>query len=1096
MLDFSKKLKHLFLIRNLITEIPGNLSDSRLSQISLNENKIKSIDELQLPSTLDAIYLDHNEIEHFSVQSLNIGIGLQYISIVNNKLQIVPNNGISVGIYYLHDNPLACICENSWLINNPEDLNFMVHSKPCSTINHKYPSHQSTLNVNMLCESNFNDSNRCRVKHSKEPDFQCQFECLNPCYCYTTANFSTAIYYCSKSQLQSVPQWVNSGQLHNESKVIIWLDGNNISQLTNVSFIDYYNVIQLYLNNSLIKEMDHFAFNNMTMLILLDLSHNLLTSIKESTFEQLIHLEKLILSNNKLRQLPHNCFDNLNSLKFLYLHENKLTNYPVWKLEKLPSITNLTINNNSWNCNCSFITKFYNFLKLHWEVVPNANEIECIYEDKKFLVNYYYSSKCLSPIENCSIKCQLDTKVSENDKVSINVNCKNPTVFANAKHDIGDVIRANCPLNSSFINAIELTDSNVVKLTEDFFCSFGFYNVNQLILINNQLNNSSKIGFGDMEKSYSSYLSKNKIETMSSSNLPPNLESIDLNHNQIKQIHISKMHVKYLKKINLVNNSLSILPQTDLESNIYNLKENPIACNCENSWLFKYPNPNSMNGQLCQNVNKFNPDNQMILSSNMLCESNYNRSNRCFIEHPIEPHFKCQFECPFPCYCYTTDDFSIAHYYCSNSQLQFVPQWVNSDQLNSKSEIIVWLNRNNFSKIRNENFTDYDNVTQLYLKNSQIISIDHLTFSTMTKLKLLDLSYNQLITIKEGTFNQLINLQKLILSNNIIAYLPDDLFNNTINLTILQLHDNKLKNYSLENLSNRPILKELTLHNNNWTCNCSFIGEFKNYLKYHVSAIPIQNEIYCVNKNGRLATSPVSEYNTSHCTVQQTFIKQPSMDFIWSIAVGIITPLCVFAIVYGVIRCIKSRASAKHVKQIEHAYRLMQNAGTPIETNGKVFDVFISYSNEDSDFVATKIVPKLEDINDPYHVCVHERNFLGGGSIEDTIIEAIKKSTRIIVILTENYMKSDWCMYEFVIAHAVMIEDQCPRVVLIIKDNLPPDINPNLQIYLSTNTYIEWTDSKFWQRLHFALQSNKLPMEQTLQPMCFLMSTRFIMADD
>ncbi|GAB6025648.1 TOLL-like receptor [Chamberlinius hualienensis] len=499
-----------------------------------------------------------------------------------------------------------------------------------------------------------------------------------------------------------------------------------------------------------------------------------------------------------------------------------------------------------------------------------------------------------------------------------------------------------------------------------------------------------------------------------------------------------------------------------------------------------------MVGQHCKMVHKYNPDNQTILSANMLCESNYKNSNRCLIEYPIETQFQCQFKCPKPCYCYTTDDFSIAHYYCSNSQLNLVPQWVHSGQLNSQTKIIVWLNGNNFSKIINKNFTDYDNIMQLYLKNSQITSIDPLTFEKMIKLQILDLSYNELTTIEDGTFKQLINLQNLILSHNKIAYLPDNIFNNTMKLQFLYLHYNKLTNYSIWNLKNRKTLQKLTIYNNSWTCDCNFIIEFQSYLEYHLNIILNGEEIFCMNDNGSLATSPVNEYNTSHCINQQSTV----INNILPIVIGVIAPLCVFAIVYGVIRCIQSRVSAKRAKSIERAYRLMANAGTAVETNGKVFDVFISYSNDDSEFVATEIIPKLEDIKEPYHVCVHERNFLGGGSIEDTIIEAIKKSTRIIVILTENYLKSDWCMYEFIIAHSVMIEDQCPRVVLIIKDDLPQDINPNLKIYLSTNTYIEWTDRRFWQRLYFALHSNKLPMEQTLQPMNFLMSTSFIMPNE
>ncbi|GAB6024281.1 TOLL-like receptor [Chamberlinius hualienensis] len=1283
MLDFSINLKYLDAKQNLITQVSANLSNLHIKEIKLPFNKIKSLDIIELPMTLEVINVQHNNIKHFSVEYVEPN-RLRDIFLTDNNIQIVPNDGFDARNYHIMNNPLVCSCENSWLFSDSEKMN-EINRTPCSSINNYNPSHQSILDVNMLCESNFNDSNRCHVKHSNESQFQCQFQCINPCYCYTTSDFSIAHYYCSNRQLQVIPQWTNSGQLHENSEVIIWLDGNNFSLITNVSFIDYSNVTQLYLNNSLIEEIHHFALANMTKLKLLDLSHNQLTTIEENTFNQLIHLEKLLLSNNKLNQLPDNSFDSLKSIQLLHLHSNKLINYPVWKLEKI-SITELTINNNPWNCNCIFINSIHTFLKTNWRIVPNINEINCVDGNKIFPASYYYSSKCFSPIQNCSIKCQLGKGLSEIDKVSININCNDSNSFTHTNYDIDDIIKANCVYNYSFINEIEIEQSSIVELKTNFFCPIDFYNAKSLSIINNQLNDSSKLGFGDssncssmsnckfqtletlilngnplkalknntfchltklkylhvsncsletieadafynlakleflnlndnrlnkipcmlnlnsllqlnitnniinsienmelyqilesidlsfnniqtikknsydtvrhlnflnlshnqitdLNKSYiflsrvltldlshnqlkeidysnipkglltlllrgnlitdlrlnSFYnsleltfidLSRNKLQNVSGTNLSPNLEVIDLSYNEIKKLEISKSNVKNLKDINLTNNSLSILIETNLDADIFNLTNNPIGCNCENSWIIKHPKWNKMVGQPCETVTTFNPANHTTLTANMFCESTYQNSNRCVIEHPIEPHFECQFKCPFPFYCYTTDDFSIAQYYCLNKKLKIVPQLLNSGQLNSESELLVWLDGNNFNKIKNENFTNYDNVTQLYLSNCNITSIDSLTFANMTNLKFLDLSDNKLTSIKEGTFNQLINLQKLILSHNKIAYLPDDIFNDTISMQSLQLHYNKLTNYSFENLRNRPILREITLHNNSWTCNCSFIIEFQYYLIHNSYSIQNLN-IYCTHENGSLANSPVIQYNTSYCTDQLQTI-----DNTWPIVIGIITPLCLFAIAYVVIRCIKARASAKRVQQIESAYSLMQNTGTSIETDGKVFDVFISYHNDDSYFVATEIVPKLENVENPYHVCVHERNFLGGGSIEDTIIEAIKKSTRIIVILTENYIKSEWCMYEFVIAHSVMIEDQCPRVVLIIKDELPSEINPNLQIYLNTNTYIEWTDSKFWQRLYFALSSNKLPMEQTLQPMNFLMSTRFLTPDD
>ncbi|GAB6019616.1 TOLL-like receptor [Chamberlinius hualienensis] len=623
-------------------------------------------------------------------------------------------------------------------------------------------------------------------------------------------------------------------------------------------------------------------------IVKLNLSENPLKILKNNSFCHLKNLTELHLDNCSLNSIEADAFKFNNKITKLLLDENQLTKIPY--LGHLSLLHELDISSN-------WITSIKNEDFFHCKKLKtldlSENRIENI-DDKAFdqisdLYNLFLSNNRLSQIFPAFAKPNI--------------------LLINLGRNLLEVV--NMLDFSKKLKYLDFRSNSITHVSAN--------------ISNSQL---TTIDF-----------SNNKVKSIVDFELPSTIKTIYLSNNNIEYFSVkSSNEIKNLTYIFLDQNKIQILPNDGIKPNIYFLRSNPIACSCENSWLFNSKPFNKIYGEKCSitNNNRYNPKNHLTLDVLMLCESNFNNSNRCRIEHLKEPDFKCYFKCLNPCYCYTTAYFYMAYYYCSNSQLQSVPQWTNSGQLHEKSVVIVWLDGNNITKLTNVSFIDYYNVTQLYLNNSLIEEIYHFTFDNMAKLIMLDLSDNQLITIDENTFD----------------------------------------------------------------------------------------------------------------------------------------------------------------KVIECAYRLMKNAGTPNETDGKVFDVFISYSNEDSNFVVTDILPKLENINEPYHVCVHERNFLGGGSIEDTIIEAIKKSTRIIVILTENYLQSDWCMYEFIIAHSVMIEDQCPRVVLIIKDDLPPDINSNLKIYLSTNTYIEWTDHRFWQRLYFALQSNKLSIKQTQQPMNFLMSTHFVMPSD
>ena len=87
----------------------------------------------------------------------------------------------------------------------------------------------------------------------------------------------------------------------------------------------------------------------------------------------------------------------------------------------------------------------------------------------------------------------------------------------------------------------------------------------------------------------------------------------------------------------------------------------------------------------------------------------------------------------------------------------------------------------------------------------------------------------------------------------------------------------------------------------------------------------------------------------------------------------------------------------------------------PLENNGeKDFDVFISYSNHDKEFVENILVPKLEDqtnlIN--YKCLLPVRDFVPGIGIMDQIAEAVESSACTMIILSKHYIKSQWGRHE------------------------------------------------------------------------------------
>ncbi|XP_045203190.2 uncharacterized protein LOC123556489 [Mercenaria mercenaria] len=116
------------------------------------------------------------------------------------------------------------------------------------------------------------------------------------------------------------------------------------------------------------------------------------------------------------------------------------------------------------------------------------------------------------------------------------------------------------------------------------------------------------------------------------------------------------------------------------------------------------------------------------------------------------------------------------------------------------------------------------------------------------------------------------------------------------------------------------------------------------------------------------------------------------------------------------------------------------------------YDVFLSYSEEEYTFVSETLVPFLE--NDcELRVCLPNRDFPPNRSIFGSYVDRIRKSRKVIVILSQAYMAEARCRYlqlEHIILPLLYQELRTPKDVLIIKyeeaTNLPEPLRWNFQI--------------------------------------------------
>ncbi len=141
-------------------------------------------------------------------------------------------------------------------------------------------------------------------------------------------------------------------------------------------------------------------------------------------------------------------------------------------------------------------------------------------------------------------------------------------------------------------------------------------------------------------------------------------------------------------------------------------------------------------------------------------------------------------------------------------------------------------------------------------------------------------------------------------------------------------------------------------------------------------------------------------------------------------------------------------------------------------------DAFISYSQEDIGFVKQVLVRPLERMNPPFKLCIHHRNFQLGDLISNNIIEAVESSKRVIVVLSQNYIDSEWCQFEFAQAHLQVVRKNAFRLIVItIEDpNTLRNVPKLIDSYIKTHTYLSRDDKLFWGRLLYKMPK---PTEDT-----------------
>ncbi|XP_049305287.1 protein toll-like [Bactrocera dorsalis] len=364
--------------------------------------------------------------------------------------------------------------------------------------------------------------------------------------------------------------------------------------------------------------------------------------------------------------------------------------------------------------------------------------------------------------------------------------------------------------------------------------------------------------------------------------------------------------------------------------------------------------------------------------------------------------------CPSKCNCYTQSEFLQISCKC----WQHIEQLPRPEQVGLKSSVLD-ISNNNFVVLPLNTTFGYSNVSQL------------------------NASYNKITNIS-------------------LAQLPS-------NLTVLDLRNNRLKSLNDEflrtYLNDSTKLQFLYLSENPWYCDCS-AQQLLYTIRTNRARIPDIDQLLCDNlQNVTLLTANVRQL----CLTVNVEYYQCLIATVLSVALSIIILLCIIALFYKY---------KLEVKVWLYGNNILRSCIHECELDDhKIFDAFISYAHQDADFVNHTLLPQLEQCEPPFRVCTHERNWLAGAYIPEQIIESVEQSRRTIIVLSQHFIESDWARMEFRTAHQCSLNEGRARIIMIKYGEISNSefLDKELKAYLDMNTYLDWQDVRFWDKLRFAM---------------------------
>ncbi|XP_046380255.2 toll-like receptor 13 [Haliotis rufescens] len=321
----------------------------------------------------------------------------------------------------------------------------------------------------------------------------------------------------------------------------------------------------------------------------------------------------------------------------------------------------------------------------------------------------------------------------------------------------------------------------------------------------------------------------------------------------------------------------------------------------------------------------------------------------------------------------------------------------------------------------------------LSLKNLEFLTMQYAglndlpsdVFSTLKKLRVLNLLGNKLSNLTSGVFANVTSIRKLTLASCNIKIIKEDTFP----------------------LEFRLSFKQIDLSGNPFLCSCDLLW-FRTWMKEVIANESIVFSNYpsnyeCTSSSGKRLR--LADFNPTEKSCTTVKLYTVILTIVLSVCFMVtVTALVVYRYRWYLrywISLLRRRRQRQHQRQSEDMK----------------YDAFVSYSNEDGGWVHGQLLNFLEE-EVGLRLCEHTRDFVPGKFIIDNVIEAMDTSRKTILVISNEYMQSDWCKFELQLALYSFLKCEIDIVVILLDHIKTCHVTSALRALMMSTTFIRWHD--------------------------------------